>query len=1836
MALNPPKCAVNMEQRLAALRHDQEIDGLRVYLIKYNLFPRNRDPHNSPIRIEELKELVKHWKLHRQRGFWRDHPEKEDLVRALLQHLKSEATNKKRRQEAQEKYNNRHKNAGLGATANGPGMEMSEAAKRDFSMILLGGKDREGDADDLTATGSPAKATFLKRRIGGDLFYQRGDYDEGMIYLSRIDPSRFQNEAENPRNELLTTTAASPTPIEHLVQMGTGNSSGVPTLRGGMPNHTLHAMNSSESTAVDSGPMSHVTTLEMTSAATSSHPLPTTTHLTREMKIKCLEGLYNVSCHRGFELQMLKEGALATIIQLLKTDDTLLRLYAATTLLNLTAPPHKPSQSLLAAVKDVYTKMMDDGVLGALLDLTHTPNASIKSFCARALFRFTIDETHHFRMVHEGSVVALTQLMTSVPNEEMRQACMQALVNLAAIPRAVTCDAILTTILALSKIGIERNDLALLQRCAQALLNLSLLPTTRANMIDEGALPALSVLTSTSTHWPILETMSCVLGNLAAIKTNQETMTKMGAMVILSELLRHVTRAFQELEAQEAAVDNVAQDDDGEVRAMVRAMLQRVRRNCAHVLAQWCCNSKVQLRVLSAGFVTTLLALIKRPLCPEDLTTKPLEEETEKLAVLALANLALEDRCRVAIVQDGAVPLLLGILQDDPGSEPTTRTHLTLLQLDCVTALSNLMLHPKNFNRMVDEGVVPALLVLIQHSTSPEIQRACVYAMLTLAKDPTMKTRLASITASDEIEDASSSPGAIPVMLVFASKQIQDSELCGVALSFLYHLSTRSENYEVLYFEGAVGFLMRVLQKKPEKGDAVAQQHTLYGLWRDALMALSQLANHPEKRATLIDDGALEAVNHVLRTLAKAAEAAVTRRRDRRLETDAVMLQFSCAQILCKLQPLCCASKSEIPAFCASLLLLAAQSSAKNSRLEKHALATQQKTVLRCALTIARATLMKRGLRLLAAQGDLPPALNAIMRTGLHEAQICAAIALCNLATQRSPPTTLKQYPLRLWKDATTEDFIVITLLRLNSDETKEICSKALFNLLTHDELRDQMVKDGVLYALIKLARIENEEMRDLALRAIYNLSLLPRTATQLLEMEIVRTLVKMYQAEWSKEMKRFLCGILSNLSSTVVGYDAQILSEGALSVLKHLLKVREPETRVYAANILYNLSCAGDVADTLVRDDANVLSLLSSALPSENRDVRRYAAMTIANLSGHALAIQLMTEQGSGNETTSNHGIVRVVHDVLKRTMASCLATSRACVLALRNLLTVGANQQRFIACGGITTLAAILACPEMESETSTLHVATDLLCALANLEEGDDGFEVRLVKDGMIKALLAIATGAMANNPDGSASTSVAERTVVMQIITSLSNLSKNAACHDLMLRDGVLETIALLARTSADTRSPFKGLTGVKGEEFCHHCMIALRNLVHQDEHSDDGPKDANDRNAIKAQRIGSQPSLVPMLLALSQSSVAETREHVVVTIHNVAMYKRCRMQLLKHDGVKALLRLGTSSTSAVKRHICGLALQLLSQQDASEDPHAASIAQDGLVAALNALAESQHAHNDVLMVAATAVRAVLAPRTKAKTEAETSLVAPEYKPMTQQGAAPDWNKVVILSMETWPALETLTTAIYSGQDEQDAHDEAYSDDDDDSDHEHSKHKDKASSPPKAAPLSPVNSRLRASSSILSTNTTGAASTTPSSSVTVPRTCSSDTVLGTLHLLEDLHLDKVKINLEVELAAMQRRGASRGTDGNGELPMLPRPATSEETERESLSLPVDFKSPKKRGVSSSSSTLSLVRHEANQSPQHAAGSGGSPIKSPISTPKRKSRTLVPLTSSASSPSL
>lgn len=1915
-----------MEQRLAALRRDQEIDGLRVYLIKYNLFPRNRDPHNSPIRVEELKELVKHWKLHRQRGFWRDHPDKEDLVRALLQHIKSEAANKKRRQDAQEKY--RSKTAAAGGV---------DAAKmRDFAAILHA-QDTDGDGDKEREREQAVAAAKRKNFGGGDLFYQRGDYHEGMIYLSRIDKSRFQSERHDPRTDLLTTSASAPTPLDHLMMLGNAAN--------GAAGKSSEKDGGTMQVASTASLLHHV--LEMASHTAS----PNTVLLTREARLRCVEGFYTISCHREYEAQLVREGALATISTVIKVEDPAIRIFAAATLLNLVIPPpearnraqqqqqqqeqHETDAKLLSrshhhqqqsmtylplATRELYARMVDEGIIATLLELAHTPHPTVKALCARALLLLSLDDAHHFALVHEGAVAMLSQLMagSSSVDDSVREICMLTLVNLAGVPRAVTCDAILNALTALVKTGSAQTQ----RRCAQALLNLSILPTTRSNLVEEGAVGALALLTATK-QVPVFDVVACVLCNLAGVKTNQEQLIKNGALPIVLDVLDSIERVHDQIcentcdeeEEEDGKLRAIPSDDTTGAGDSARLLLARIRKNSINVIAYLCCNTKLQARIGASGVVSKMLRILQdiRVIGRSSGSSimSAFEDDTEKFIVLAIANLALDDRCRPGIVQDGAVPILLRILNGgdaEAGVEPAETSpepqsmQLVLLKLDCVTALSNLMLHPLNFSRLVDEGVVPAFITQLRSNYNADIQRACAYALLTLARDPGMKTRLAHVTTPDDVDNKR---GAIPAMLAFASSHLQDAGLCRVCVSFLLHLSTRAENHESLYFEGAPGLLIRVLHRRKAnaKTDKTNEPSpvVLYGLWMDCMATLANLSRCTARQTSLLEDGVMEAIKHFL-TVSGGA-------RDFSVDKKVVKAQLSAAWILFELHLHCCLPETDpahTDAFFASLLLLATQSSSKNSRLDRKAVAAQQKAAQRCALTITLVALrIPRGLKLLAAHTDIPPALNIVMRTGLHEAQVCAAIALCNLATERG------SLPKRVWRDPTTEDFLVIALLRLNRDQTKVVCAKALFNLLSHEDSRAQLVTDGALYALLKLAKLENDEIRDLALRAVYNLSLDEKRARQLLDMELVRVLAKMYQAEFARAIKKLMCGILSNLSSGGAGSSSadgedetarnalQMLHEGALTVLRNLVKVRDPETKVYALNTLYNLSCTRDTWEMLVKDESNVLALLLIELKAESREGARYAAMAVANLCGSALAVTTLTDGAATSSSasgTASLSAVTIINDAMKRSLAGLsdakageenaralvTPTLCACVLALRNLFTRRPNRLTFVANGGIQTLAAMLASADLvEREPATLQVAADMLCALA--KRRDDGSDEssttrskqeRLVKDGIVRALVAIVKGSV-----GTGTVSVAHETkTCMDIAASLSNLSTNAACHDGMLRDGGLDAISALCRTNpGDPRAPYKGLVSVRGEEFVSHCAVVLRNLSRLDpalatsagHDAGSNPANANPADEVKGQRLAAQPGTVQVALALSLSTSRETREHVAVTLYNLSRHRKCRQQMIKNDAARALLRLGSPAATTLKRQVCALTLQRLAKHTTGEgnsadggpiydDPHVAKVVQEGIVAAIAGLAE-QH-QPEVLAAVATSVTLIVeVPLAAAPSDdsEQLELVRANYRVMNQKGAPPDWERVLITDLNAWPELG----ALLNGSEEQpprssagqtgvpaDEDAAAIVEEEGSSDEENevivsdskaitSGNAERARSPIAKA-LSPVGSDKR------KTAATGQTAT----AVTAPRTCTTDVVLGTLELLSDGVSEKTRINVDAELALRRTTSAatnsSAGLDGVDEvLPKL-RPATAPDPVEEVASV-VSVGPPSLSGhqavLRGKQSTLKQVRQDATTpSPML------SPLKSPASsstsmlssvgvgTPKRRSRNLEPLAISPSSP--
>ncbi|ETW05519.1 hypothetical protein H310_03275 [Aphanomyces invadans] len=1492
--MHPPKCAQNMEQRLAALRRDQEIDGLRVYLIKYNLFPRNRDPQNSPIRIEELKELVKHWKLHRQRGFWRDHPEKDDLVRALLQHIRTEASSKKRRQDAQDKF--RKVNGDLDIDQQQANAMTTSASSP--SLLSPSGQINEMRMGDKTST--------------GDLFYTRGHYDEGLIYLSRMEKSKQVHKMQHEHNDDLRVVAEKELDL-------------------------LAHMKDKEATA----------------------------NLSKDMKLKCSEGLYNVSCYPNNESQMLAEGAVPIVSGLLKnlaSDDVHVRLYCAATLLNLSMTP--ASRAL----------MVDQGAIPLVLELAHANNITCKLCCAHTLFRFSGDEDIHFHLVHDGCVMALLQLM-AVAHDELKELCMKALINLSVIPRSTSSDTVLSTLISLAKVDNAAINLV----CAKGLLNLSIMPTTRVNVVEDGAILALKILCSYQ-QIQVSELASAVLCNLAAVRANQECMVKNGALAVLVELFelpqRRLGKPHQAATPEGSSSDTGSgapfdlhalytlkakwiQNECASLPALTpdQSVMLDIHMQCATTLSYFSCNTKLQPRLVSAGFVPRVLGLLAMR-----------HDDTTKTVTLILSNLASHESCRVHMVADGCVRPIISLMSSNNVD--------MVVKQDCVIALCNLMLHPQTYKEMVDDGVVPAL-VAYSENPHPDIQKSCAFALLSLTMDTGMKAKLVG-------------QGVIVALINLADRCASRVDLRAACVCALFQLSTDPDNATALFYDGTQTVAITVLNE-PISPTQPAVSHRM---WMHALALLSNMATYDKGRSVLVDDGAVDAVLRFLQAHTNVRTKACARYVAR--------AQSFAASMLCKLRDVA----SMHSGYFASLLALASThtlSSSSSSRSDVGAVVT----TLRCALAFAHMSGSMKGRRLMANHPDVAPGLNSMMRTGHHETQLYAAIGLCNLAMERGAT------PDRIWADNTVSDFIVVALLRVNSDETKLKCAKVLFNLLTHDDTREKLIVDGVLYALIKLAKLEIDTIRELCLQSIYNISLELGKVQRLVDMEIVRILSTMFQTDHSKEMKRLVCGILSNISA-VAGNERQLVHEGALAIIASLVKARDPETRVYCASALSNFSCNPDVAEFMLKDEGNIVAILISLSRAESKDIRRYATGAISNLSASRLGVDVMTREG----------MIGAMRELLNR--ITCDVTLALCVRALRNLMVDPDNQAKLVACHGVQILSNLIEAASVpadeslapdgnEGKSSPQHanpavaaalaqhrkdtgiICAELLCLLCT----NAGVELQLVEDGIVRALTAISK----QNP--------ASASAKLDIISCFSSLSKNPLGHDQMLKDGIMEAIVSLCMDNDDQSMMLRAsLIPRLGEAFVYHMILTMRNLTSakdtmQPSHAEGAPPVHS--HDVNRARVSSQANAIAILLACATSSQPDTREHVAVTLFNLSCHRRSRGLIISNEGVKVLIRLGQNAggqNAAMMKHVCALALQSMStHQDAN-------IMQPGLILAMTASMTDLNVASITAQMSESIAKktaAVVAPVQFLKNRTLTTFLAGANFAIHHRGTPADWTQV-----------------------------------------------------------------------------------------------------------------------------------------------------------------------------------------------------------------------------------
>lgn len=382
--------------------------------------------------------------------------------------------------------------------------------------------------------------------------------------------------------------------------------------------------------------------------------------------------------------------------------------------------------------------------------------------------------------------------------------------------------------------------------------------------------------------------------------------------------------------------------------------------------------------------------------------------------------------------------------------------------------------------------------------------------------------------------------------------------------------------------------------------------------------------------------------------------------------------------------------------------------------------------VLWATRTIANLSSYSRSRANLAKEPTLISCLTNIMRTGCEEAdrvQHYCALAICNVLGAQVEKNILDD----MIKHGTVVDLVVVTLLRVNSIATKEVLGKALFNLLSRGDLREQLVKLDLFEALIELGRIERYEVLELSVQTIYNISCETKLYAKLLEELAVPTLMisratvnpELQGARATASVKQ-TCGMtLANMS-----FDSKLAlmmtRDRIAEACNTFYKLASDETRYCACVILFNISFLENC--TAVANTCAVPMLVSIIG------------------SGPILCIQLAIG------TLCNFSKYDVFHDQLTNValgpMISCISAphldagiKQDCVFGIHNMVTVyNPSQQKACEEGIVGALLKLIKIYDDE-------FSVGLLGRIVKEISSVDSMIKRLLTDGIMTIILKLS---------------------------------------------------------------------------------------------------------------------------------------------------------------------------------------------------------------------------------------------------------------------------------------------------------------------------------------------------------------------------------------------------------------------------------------------------------------------------------------------------------------
>eukprot|EP00192_Tetraselmis_astigmatica_P001482 CAMPEP_0117661190 /NCGR_PEP_ID=MMETSP0804-20121206/7408_1 /TAXON_ID=1074897 /ORGANISM="Tetraselmis astigmatica, Strain CCMP880" /LENGTH=3186 /DNA_ID=CAMNT_0005468047 /DNA_START=424 /DNA_END=9983 /DNA_ORIENTATION=- len=430
-------------------------------------------------------------------------------------------------------------------------------------------------------------------------------------------------------------------------------------------------------------------------------------------RLAATRALINFASNDLCKERIVQVGCVRPLVHQLSVQDEALQEAAARALQNLSL--WDDNRAVIASA----------GAIPPLLAFLEKGNLDMKEVAARTLWSLAVLSDNREVIVRAGGVSLLLDLVLT-GTEKGKEAAAGALQNLA-IDEDISMSVERAGGLKLIVDLVSSKEEACRVTAMGALQNLVLNEHNRQSAAAVAAIPAL--VASLEEGRPLeKEAAAGVLRNLAMCDANCEKMARAGATAPLARLLQEGSSAAQEVAA--GALENLLLTDGSDELVDPRVVAPplvgmlvsgcREARNAAVGALEGIARETDHLRRMlrGLGVVPRLVALLA---AREDGAE---DYESASLAAGLLESLALEPGCAEEIVARGGLPCLLELLASTSAEDLDDEGYALEAREAAAGVLCNLALSPANCDAVVEIGALPTLLALVERGYDPATEAA--------------------------------------------------------------------------------------------------------------------------------------------------------------------------------------------------------------------------------------------------------------------------------------------------------------------------------------------------------------------------------------------------------------------------------------------------------------------------------------------------------------------------------------------------------------------------------------------------------------------------------------------------------------------------------------------------------------------------------------------------------------------------------------------------------------------------------------------------------------------------------------------------------------------------------------------------------------------------------------------------------------------------------------------------------------------------------------------------------------------------------------------------------